>query len=143
MRLLTTRNERLLLRPLVINSFGFAEGTLQRLGCDRPDVRSDTDRVLDEQRDLFGVRGQAAAVPVLGPRFGEHRHLVHAALARQLDDEMAAAPVGRQQHLLDLVGNTLTPRRMIMSSERPVTFSMRRIPGRAVPGNSRVRSRVR
>jgi hypothetical protein len=41
------------------------------------------------------------------------------------------------------VGNTLTPRRMIMSSERPVTFSMRRIPGRAVPGSSRVRSRVR
>jgi hypothetical protein len=30
----------------------------------------------------------------------------------------------------------LTPRTIIMSSERPVTFSMRRIE-RAVPGNSR------
>ena len=40
------------------------------------------------------------------------------------------------------VGNTLTPRTIIMSSERPVIFSMRRIE-RAVPGNSRVRSRVR
>ena len=35
-----------------------------------------------------------------------------------------------------------TPRRMIMSSVRPVIFSIRRI-GRAVPGSSRVRSRVR
>ena len=41
------------------------------------------------------------------------------------------------------VGNRFTPRRMIMSSVRPVTFSIRRIPGRAVPGSSRVRSRVR
>ena len=40
------------------------------------------------------------------------------------------------------VGKTLTPRRMIMSSDRPVTFSIRRIV-RAVPGRSRVRSRVR
>ena len=40
------------------------------------------------------------------------------------------------------VGNRFTPRRMIMSSVRPVIFSMRRI-GRAVPGSSRVRSRVR
>ena len=40
------------------------------------------------------------------------------------------------------VGKTLTPRTMIMSSVRPVIFSIRRI-GRAVPGSSRVRSRVR
>lgn len=40
------------------------------------------------------------------------------------------------------VGNRLTPRRMIMSSVRPVIFSIRRIV-RAVPGSSRVRSRVR
>jgi hypothetical protein len=40
------------------------------------------------------------------------------------------------------VGKTLTPRRMIMSSERPVTFSIRRM-DRAVPGSRRVRSRVR
>ena len=39
-------------------------------------------------------------------------------------------------------GNTLTPRTINMSSERPVTRSMRRIV-RAVPGSSRVRSRVR
>jgi hypothetical protein len=32
---------------------------------------------------------------------------------------------------------------MIMSSLRPVTFSIRRNAGRAVPGSSRVRSRVR
>ena len=41
------------------------------------------------------------------------------------------------------VGKTLTPRTIIMSSVRPVTFSIRRNPGRAVPGSSRVRSRVR
>ena len=40
------------------------------------------------------------------------------------------------------VGNRFTPRRMIMSSVRPVIFSIRRIV-RAVPGSSRVRSRVR
>ena len=40
------------------------------------------------------------------------------------------------------VGNKLTPRRMIMSSERPVTFCIRRMV-RAVPGSRRVRSRVR
>ena len=40
------------------------------------------------------------------------------------------------------VGNTFTPRMIIMSSERPVIFSMRRI-ARAVGGSSRVRSRVR
>jgi hypothetical protein len=40
------------------------------------------------------------------------------------------------------VGNTLTPRRMIMSSVRPVIFCMRRMV-RAVPGSSLVRSRVR
>ena len=41
------------------------------------------------------------------------------------------------------VGNTLTPRTIIMSSVRPVIFCIRRIEGTAVPGNSRVRSRVR
>ena len=40
------------------------------------------------------------------------------------------------------VGNKLTPRRMIMSSVRPVIFCIRRMV-RAVPGSSRVRSRVR
>ena len=40
------------------------------------------------------------------------------------------------------VGNRLTPRRMIMSSVRPVTFCIRRMV-RAVPGSRRVRSRVR
>ena len=40
------------------------------------------------------------------------------------------------------VGNRLTPRRMIMSSVRPVIFCIRRMV-RAVPGSSRVRSRVR
>jgi hypothetical protein len=40
------------------------------------------------------------------------------------------------------VGNTLTPRRMIMSSVRPVIFCIRRMV-RAVPGSSLVRSRVR
>ena len=40
------------------------------------------------------------------------------------------------------VGNTFTPRMIIMSSERPVIFSMRRIE-RALGGNRRVRSRVR
>ncbi len=40
------------------------------------------------------------------------------------------------------VGNTFTPRTIIMSSVRPVTFSIRRI-DRAVPGSNRVRSRVR
>jgi len=29
-------------------------------------------------------------------------------LPREFDDEMAAAPLGRQQGFLDLVGNTLT-----------------------------------
>ena len=41
------------------------------------------------------------------------------------------------------VGNTLTPRTIIMSSERPVIFSMRRNAGYADPGSRRVRSRVR
>ena len=41
------------------------------------------------------------------------------------------------------VGKTFTPRMMIMSSLRPVTLSMRRNAGRAVPGRSAVRSRVR
>jgi hypothetical protein len=40
------------------------------------------------------------------------------------------------------VGKTLTPRMISMSSERPVIFSMRRML-RAVPGRSRVKSRVR
>jgi hypothetical protein len=38
-------------------------------------------------------------------------------------------------------GNTFTLRIIIISSVRPVTFSMQRM-GRAVPGSSRVRSRV-
>ena len=44
--------------------------------------------------------------------------------------------------LLDLLGKTFTPRTIIMSSFRPVIFSIRRRL-RAVPGSSRVRSRVR
>ena len=40
------------------------------------------------------------------------------------------------------VGKRFTPRRMIMSSVRPVIFSIRRML-RAVPGSNRVRSRVR
>jgi TRAP-type mannitol/chloroaromatic compound transport system substrate-binding protein len=40
------------------------------------------------------------------------------------------------------VGNTFTPRTIIMSSLRPVIFSNRRMV-RALPGNKRVRSRVR
>ena len=40
------------------------------------------------------------------------------------------------------VGNRLTPRRMIMSSVRPVIFCIRRMV-RAVPGSRRVKSRVR
>jgi len=39
---------------------------------------------------------------MLGARFRQNRHLVHPPLARQFDDEMTAAPVGRQQHFLDL-----------------------------------------
>ena len=39
---------------------------------------------------------------LFGARFGQHRHLVHPPFARQFDDEMAAAPVGREQHFLDL-----------------------------------------
>src|SRR5260370_31967925 len=35
-------------------------------------------------------------------RFRQHRHLVHPPFARQFDDEVAAAPVGAEQHLLDL-----------------------------------------
>jgi hypothetical protein len=37
-----------------------------------------------------------------GPRLGDDGELVHAAFAGQLQDEMAAAPIGREQHLLDL-----------------------------------------
>src|SRR5262249_132034 len=57
---------------------------------------------LDEGRDLLRMDGEPAAVPMLMPRFGKHGHLVHAALAGQLDDEMTAAPVGGEQCLLDL-----------------------------------------
>jgi hypothetical protein len=41
------------------------------------------------------------------------------------------------------VGKTLTPRMIIMSSVRPVTFSIRRIVGYAVPGSRGDRSLVR
>jgi hypothetical protein len=47
---------------------------------------------------------QPAAVPVFVAGFGQHRHFIHAAFARQFDDEMAAAPVSGQQGFLDLGG---------------------------------------
>ena len=47
-----------------------------------------------------------------------------------------------EDEFFDLGREQLTPRKMIMSSVRPVIFSMRRMV-RAVPGISRVRSRVR
>src|SRR5216684_7925030 len=65
------------LRPLVVNTLGFAERTLQRVGRDNHDPRRDADRVLDENRDLLGMRRKAAAVPVLGARFRQDHHLVH------------------------------------------------------------------
>src|SRR3954452_12077764 len=97
-----TMLSNLVLRPLVEDAFSFAERTLQRFGRHDPDLRADADRILDEGGNLLGLNGETAAVPAFRPRFGQHGHLVHAALARQLDDEMAAAPVGGEQRLLDL-----------------------------------------
>src|SRR5882757_2852090 len=62
----------LFLRPFVEHAFGLAERTLQRFGCDDPDLRADADGILDEGRDLLGLNGEAAAVPALRPRLGHH-----------------------------------------------------------------------
>ncbi len=53
-----------------------------------------------------------------------------------------ARPAVRRTISSICVGKRLTPRRITMSSLRPVTFSMRRNV-RAVPGSRRVKSRVR
>jgi hypothetical protein len=60
------------------------------------------------------------------------------------DDELVLArQLAVLQHdLLDLGGNTLTPRMISMSSLRPTILPMRRML-RAVGGSRRVRSRVR
>src|SRR5260221_7513806 len=92
----------LLPRPLVVHALGLAERALQRVGRDDSDRRGDADGVLDVQADLLGVVGQTATVPALGPRFGVDRQPVHSPLARQLENEVAAAPVSREQDLLDL-----------------------------------------
>src|SRR5437762_14007977 len=85
-RLLTMRGEtELPFRPLVVNTFRLAERAFQRIGRDGLDAGGDADGVLDEDRDLFGMRGQAAAVPAFGAGFGEHGHLVHPPLPRQFD----------------------------------------------------------
>src|SRR4051794_4105161 len=89
-------------RPLVVNTLGLAKRAFQRFRGYRADFCRNTDGVLDEDRDLLGVGGQAAAVPMFGAGFGQHGHFVHAAFAGEFDDKVAAAPVGRQQRLLDL-----------------------------------------
>jgi hypothetical protein len=61
------------------------------------------------------------------PCFGQDTHGVKTFVAPQLDDEMRGTPFATQYLLLDRVGKTFTPRTIIMSSDRPVTFSIRRI----------------
>src|SRR5258708_2832426 len=86
----------LFLRPLVEYAPGLAQRALQRFGCHRPDARVDAGRVLDVGGDLLRVFDEAAAVPDLGPRFRQDRHHVHPSLARQVNDEMTAAPLAAQ-----------------------------------------------
>src|SRR5262245_10626694 len=104
MRAKTTPDDgkNLLARPLVVYALGFAERALQRIGRDDPDRRGDADGVLDVQADPVGMLAQAASVPAFRPRFGVNGQLVHPSLARQFENEMAAAPVGGEQDLLDL-----------------------------------------
>src|SRR3984893_8102876 len=92
----------LLLRPLGKHALGLAERAFQRFRRNRPDPRRYADGVLDMGGDPLAMLGQPAAIPALGARFRQHRHLVHSPFARQFDDEMAAAPVGGEQHFLDL-----------------------------------------
>ena len=75
-------------------------------------------------------------------QFDNDRNLVETLGAPQLDDEVRREALVFEDDLLIWLGNTLTPRTIIMSSERPATFSIRRIE-RAVPGSKRDRSRVR
>ena len=58
------RRQELPFWPLVVNTLRLAERALQRLGRHRLDARRYADGVLDEGRDLLGMLGQAAAVPV-------------------------------------------------------------------------------
>ena len=94
---------------LVMNALRLAERTLQRVGRDGPHLRGDADRILDVRRNPLGVITQPAAVPALGARFGNDRQFIHASVTRELKDEMAAAPIGREQHLLDLGRKQIDP----------------------------------
>src|SRR2546423_14467099 len=95
-RLLTMR-ENLPLRPFVEHALGLAERALQRIGRHRFDAGVDAGGVLDMRGEEFGMFEETAAIPAFWPRFRQHRHHVHASLARQFDDEMTAAPLGGEQ----------------------------------------------
>ena len=92
-------------------------------------------------REITVARG-IDALRRLGTRLDDDGDGVEPLDAPQLDDEMRRSRSSARMISSIWLGNTLTPRTIIMSSERPATFSIRRIE-RAVPGSRRDRSRVR
>ena len=130
-------------RALVDDAAGLADGALDAAGLDHPHGGGDADPVLDPAGQLgrqTGVRRgrHVLARPRPRPRArpaGPGRVSTHW--------KYGVSPGSASTSSSTWVGKTLTPRTIIRSSVRPVTFAIRRIPGRAVPGSSRVRSRVR
>src|SRR4029079_3494975 len=98
----SSQSVKSVLGPLVVEPLGLAQRAFQRRRRDHLYLGADPDRVLDMGRNPVGMIDQTLSVPALWPRLGDDGQLVHAALARQLHDEMSTAPVGRKQHFLDL-----------------------------------------
>src|SRR6266702_4798728 len=96
------RGIKSILRPLVVEPLGLAERALQRGRCNHPHPGADADGVLDMGRDTVSMVDEPATIPALGSRLRDDGQLVHAAFAGELEDEVAAAPIGREQDFLDL-----------------------------------------
>jgi hypothetical protein len=97
---------------------GLACGSLNFARLGDQNLNTQSNRTAYVRREQLAQRAACNLIGMARPCFGQDTHGVETFVAPQLDDEMRG------------------------SSDRPVTFSIRRI-DRARPGINRVRSRVR